>query len=164
MLNRIVTAIEWGVVCITFPLASLLAFLQVAIRWVSKFDPEFVNNYTFSILQWSPELINHLLIWGALFGASMGVRSNTHIGVDVLVKKFPKNISHGIVIFTQLLTAAFLLYTAYNAYLFVSSDTKLPDFLPGMNWMYHSPLVLALILITYRYMEKMGSTIKGGVK
>jgi TRAP-type C4-dicarboxylate transport system permease small subunit len=167
MIDKLLTKIEWGVVCFTFPFASILAFLQVALRWASKYYPDFVNNHTFNIMQWSPELIGYVLITGALFGASLGVRSNTHIGVDIITKKLSATLAKITEVSVLAFTVVFLLYISYQSYFYVMSEKQtgiMPDHLPGGVWIYHSPMVIALLLMAVRFGQKTWDHAKGGVE
>jgi TRAP-type C4-dicarboxylate transport system permease small subunit len=163
MIDRIITKIEWGITCVTFLFASLLAFCQVVLRWISKFNPDFINHHTFDLLQWSPELINYLLITGALIGGSIGVKTNTHIGVDVLIKKLPNKLSFWISVATHVLSTGFMLYICYYGFYYILSEKEkglLPEHLPGQLWLYHSPMVLAFLLIAFRFSQKTTDLVR----
>lgn len=59
---------------------SSLAFVNVIVRYLT--------NYSFAF---SEELQINLFVWLTLLGASMGLRKGSHLGVSMLVEKFPLN-------------------------------------------------------------------------
>lgn len=59
-------------------LASYLTFQEVVLRYV--FGTGWSGSYEISTMS---------LIWCTFIGISLGIRENIHIGVDLLVKKFP---------------------------------------------------------------------------
>lgn len=56
----------------------LIVFVQVIFRYV-------FNNS----LSWSEELVRYIFMWQVWLGASLGMRINEHIRVDMFVKKLP---------------------------------------------------------------------------
>ena len=72
----------WGkteevMVVILIGFASYLTFQEVILRYV--FNTGWSGSYEITIIS---------LIWCTFIGASLGIKENIHIGVDVLVKKF----------------------------------------------------------------------------
>ncbi|MDI6600607.1 MAG: TRAP transporter small permease [Thermoanaerobacteraceae bacterium] len=59
---------------------STIAFINVIVRYLT--------NYSFAF---SEELQINLFVWLTLLGASMGLRKGAHLGVSMLVEKFPVN-------------------------------------------------------------------------
>lgn len=80
MFAQFVNKLEEGVISFLLAAMTLLVFFEVIMR--------FVFNHGF---MWAQELTLHLSAWMVLFGASWGIKKGTHIGVDVLVKAFPRN-------------------------------------------------------------------------
>lgn len=74
---RIWDKTEEVLVVILIGLASYLTFQEVILRYV--FNTGWGGSY---------EITTMSLIWCAFIGASLGIKENIHIGVDVLVKKF----------------------------------------------------------------------------
>lgn len=57
----------------------LVVFIQVIFRYI-------VNDS----LSWSEELVRYMFMWQVWLGASLGMRINEHIRVDMFVKKLPR--------------------------------------------------------------------------
>lgn len=78
LFNNLLNKMEEYIVAITLAIATVLTFTEVVLRYVFG-----------ASLGFTQELVIYLLITAGLVGASMGVRTKVHIGVDVLVKQFP---------------------------------------------------------------------------
>ena len=65
--------------CYGMILMVIIVFIQVFCRYV-------LNNS----LSWSEELVRYIFVWQVWLGASLGMRINEHIRVDMFVKKLPE--------------------------------------------------------------------------
>ncbi len=119
----------WGrteeilVVCL-MAIASYLTFQEVVMRYVF--------NYGWS---GSYEITTMSLIWCTFIGISLGVRENIHIGVDLLVKKFPPKTQKIILIVSLVLCIFFGIIVAVKGFEFsqfisrsklLSRDLRIP--------------------------------------
>lgn len=77
-IDQAVSKIERGFVCLLMPVVVVVTFLQVIFRYVLN-QP----------LVWSEELAIYLFIWIAFLGASMGVATGGHYGIELLKNKLP---------------------------------------------------------------------------
>lgn len=78
--NRdLVTRIEEAILAILLAAITLVAFSQVVARY------GFNSGWTGAL-----ELTRILFAWLILFGMSYGIKTNTHLGVDVFVRMLPK--------------------------------------------------------------------------
>ncbi|MFD1880191.1 TRAP transporter small permease [Paracoccus pacificus] len=109
-LNRVVDRIEGFLVTILMLVATLVAVIQVAARYV-------FNNS----LYWSEELILYSLIAMSFLTASMGVRYAAHISVEAayaFVSPRMERVLHYVAVFLGLLFAAAMIWyggrLAYN--------------------------------------------------
>lgn len=62
---------------------------------------------------WSVDLAQLLFIWVSIFGADIALKNKAHVGVDMLVRKFPDRLNRAITLCTYLLCLAFLAFMAY---------------------------------------------------
>lgn len=115
---------EEVLVFILLALASYLTFQEVVLRYV--FGTGWGGSYEITIMA---------LIWCTFIGASLGVRENIHIGVDVLVKKFHPKVQKVILILSILLSILFAVIVAVKGFEFahfisrsklLSRDLRIP--------------------------------------
>ena len=115
---------EEALVVILLALASYLTFQEVILRYV--FGTGWGGSYEISIMA---------LIWCAFIGASLGVRENIHIGVDLLVKKFPPGIQRALLLVSILLCLLFAMIMLVKGWQFsafihrsrlLSRDLRIP--------------------------------------
>lgn len=126
---------------------TLLAFVNVVMRYI--FNSGFA---------WAGEAVNYLFIWSAFFAAAYGFKRGIHISVTILIEKFPAPIAKAYVIFSHILTTAFLLFiVVYGVqYLmvmheldFMSVDLGIPQWIPMLV------LPVAFLGASYRAGEKI---------
>lgn len=115
---------EEVLVIILLALATYLTFQEVILRYV--FGTSWGGSYEITIMA---------LIWCTFIGASLGVRENIHIGVDLLVKKFHPNLQKIILIASILLCILFGILVAVEGFQFahfisrsklLSRDLRIP--------------------------------------
>lgn len=105
-------------------LASYLTFQEVVMRYV--FGIGWSGSY---------EITTMSLIWCTFIGISLGVRENIHIGVDLLVKKFPPKTQKILLVISILLCILFGIIVAVKGFQFshfisrsrlLSRDLRIP--------------------------------------
>jgi len=76
------------------------------------------SRYVFSApLTWTEELSRYLYIWACWFGAPVAMRRGNHVAITVLVERFPRRLSQGLALITQIVALFFLLELAYQGML-----------------------------------------------
>lgn len=92
-INRdMVTRIEEGVLATLLAAITLVSFSQVVARY------GFNSGWTGAL-----ELTRILFAWLILFGMSYGIKTNTHLGVDVFVRMLPKPAFRAVALFSALI-------------------------------------------------------------
>jgi C4-dicarboxylate transporter DctQ subunit len=139
-----------------------LIFLSVLYRYSSGFP--WIWQYTQHIsFTWAQELSIYLLIWMAKFGASYGVRVGAHIGVDVLVRKLPKDWQHRFTMFGCFGGAFFTFVVAILGTRFVffmySTGQSSPDMQMPM-WIVYLAIPVASTMMSYRFLQLAFKTHK----
>ena len=86
----------------------LIVFIQVIFRYI-------FNNS----LSWSEELVRYLFMWQVWLGASLGMRINEHIRVDMFVKKLPEIGQQFLNIIVTLLILLFYLFLIRYGFLYL---------------------------------------------
>lgn len=107
-------------------------------------------------LTWAQELCIYMFVWMAKFGAAYGVRTGIHVGVDVLVGKFPDASRRRVVLFGLLagalftaivgsLGARFVWHIAHTEQ--VSADLEAP------MWLVYLGVPLGSYLMCFRFLQ-----------
>ena len=154
VIMRIWNRTEEVLVILLLALASYLTFQEVIMRYV--FGIGWSGSYEISIMS---------LIWCTFIGASVGMRENIHIGVDLLVKKFPDNVQRVLVFISIFLCLLFCIIVAYYGFLFsgfiarsnlLSRDLRIP-----MEIGYLA-VPVGGVLLSLRFIERFVIVLKGG--
>ena len=87
--------------------------LQVAIRWalcllmslmvVIVFANVIARYYLSASLAWSEEVARFMLIWLVFIGAVLAYVNDEHLGLDIVVRLFPRRIRYGLAVVADLL-------------------------------------------------------------
>ncbi|NOX32375.1 MAG: TRAP transporter small permease [Deltaproteobacteria bacterium] len=150
---RIWDKLEEILIVILISVASYLSFQEVILR--SVFNTGWSGSYEITIMA---------LIWCTFIGVSLGIKKNVHIGVDLLVNKFPPPIKKLFVYLSILCCLIFGIVIAFQGYQFtafisrshlLSRDLRIP-----MEWAYMSVPVCG-VLVTLRFIEKLVYVIQG---
>ncbi len=64
-------------------------------------------------MSWSTDLAQLSFAWVCFIGADLAIRKNRHMGVDMLVNKFPIKIRNIIYLFNNVLMLCFLFFVVY---------------------------------------------------
>ena len=128
--SRIVDRVEEALIAFLLTLMTLIAFMQVVARYVFNFS--FV---------WALELITYLFAWLIFLGISYGVRVNSHIGVDALVKSFAPGKARAVSVAATLLCMAYAAIVFYGGWVYVGKmidigimgeDIPIPQWVPRL--------------------------------
>ncbi len=145
--------IEEGAMAILLAFMTLLTFLQVVLRYV----------FNTGIL-WSLEATVYAFAALVVFGMSYGVRTQSHIAVDLVVSRLPPKLRHA----AALLAVAFcLIYCGlmlYGSVVFVERLAALGNFardIPAPKWALTVVMPLGFALLTYRFLVAGWHVLKG---
>jgi C4-dicarboxylate transporter DctQ subunit len=145
--------LEEILIVILISIASYLSFQEIILR--SVFNTGWSGSYEITIMA---------LIWCTFIGVSLGIKENVHIGVDLLVNKFPPKLKMVFVYLSIACCLAFGIIIAWQGYSFtmfiaksklLSRDLRIP-----MEWAYMSVPVCGG-LITLRFVERLVYVIQG---
>ena len=171
---------EENVIAIILALMVLISFSQVIARY-------FFNSGWGGAL----ELTQVLFAWLILFGMSYGIKAGSHLGVDALIRKFPKPIFrffalfgaaaciiYGITLFSAEWLTLFGIESKGGAWTYFSKiyqigigmeDIVLPGFLPEVmgggerlpRWIAYLILPIGLLLFVFRSIQAFIAIWKG---
>lgn len=100
-INEIIKKIEFAIGTVMLITIVVLVFLSAFLRLLNH------------PLVWSVDAAQLLFVWISMFGADLALKKRAHMGVDLLVRKFPITLQKSISLVTYLLCAAFVIFMAY---------------------------------------------------
>jgi C4-dicarboxylate transporter DctQ subunit len=140
-----INRLEEGVLATLLALMTILTFVQVVLRYAFN-----------SGLVWSLEATTYLFAALVLFGMSYGVRTQTHIAVDLVTRRLPKRakkIVNLVAIFACLVYALLMLY---GSAVFVDRLMVLGNHardIPLPKWLLTVTMPLGFTLLAFRFVE-----------
>ena len=85
------TIIRWAL-CLLMSLMVVIVFANVIARY-----------YLSASLAWSEEVARFMLIWLVFIGAVLAYVNDEHLGLDIIVRLFPRRIRYGLAVVADLL-------------------------------------------------------------
>jgi len=85
------TGIRWAL-CLLMSLLVVIVFANVIARY-----------YLSASLAWSEEVARFMLIWLVFLGAVLAYVNDEHLGLDIVVRLFPRRIRYGLAVVADLL-------------------------------------------------------------
>lgn len=148
----------WGrteefLVVLLLGLASYLTFQEVILRYV--FNTGWGGSYEISVMS---------LIYCTFIGASLGVKENIHIGVDLLVKKFPLKLQKKLVLISIgmcILFGAIIAVKGYQFSVFIHKSHLLSRDLRIPMEIGYAAIPLGGALFCLRFIERLVYVLKG---
>jgi C4-dicarboxylate transporter DctQ subunit len=137
---------------IAMSLATLVAFINVVLRYVFNMS-----------LSWAGELTSYLFIWSALFGAAYGFKIGMHLGVTIIIQKLKPKVAKYVLSFSLIVILAYLIaliYWGYNFCMFnyeleqVSVDLRLPF------WLIYMCVPITMTIASYQIVLKIIRTLR----
>jgi C4-dicarboxylate transporter DctQ subunit len=144
---------EEVLVVILIGLASYLTFQEVVLRYV--FNTGWSGSYEITVMA---------LIWCTFIGASLGIRENIHIGVDVLVVKFGPKTQRIIMIVSIALCFLFGIIVAVKGFefaKFISRSHLMSRDLRSPMEIGYLAIPVGGVLISLRFIERLVYILKG---
>jgi C4-dicarboxylate transporter DctQ subunit len=154
LLNRVIDLFEKYTITLAFAVATLLLFTNVVLRYVFDYG-----------LSWVLESVQYLFAWVVLVGAAYGVKTGTHLGIDILVIKLPPALRKATVVLAVLLCITFVIVVDYYSIIYIikihgwgdrTQDLHIPQWIPylaipaGLSLMLYHFLHVGWELITNR--------------
>jgi C4-dicarboxylate transporter DctQ subunit len=144
---------EEVLVVILISIASYLTFQEVILRYV--FNTGWGGSYEITVMS---------LIWCTFIGASLGIKENIHIGVDVLVVKFGPKTQRIIITVSIALCFLFGIIVAVKGFefaKFISSRHLLSRDLRIPMEIGYLAIPVGGVLICLRFIERLVYVLKG---
>jgi len=137
--------VEEGLMALLLASMTLLTTLQVLLRYV----------FNTGII-WSLEATTYLFAWLVLVGLSYGVRSRSHIAVDLLVRRLAGRDRRVVALLATLVCLAYSVMMLSGAVLFVWGLYKMGHDardIPVPKWLLTAMLPIGFGLLTLRFTE-----------
>jgi TRAP-type transport system small permease protein len=107
------------------PLAALLAALDMAVAWilcaamavmVAVVGAQVALRYGFnSSIDWADEIARLTFVWSIFLAIALGIKTGSHIGIEVLVARLPAPLRSGVARLVALVCAAALVLVAWQS-------------------------------------------------
>lgn len=140
-LLRFIDNLERALLCLLLTGMICLSCLQIALR-----------SFFSGGLLWADPLIQQLVLWTGLLGASMATAHSKHIALDLFTHLVPAKIQQWILVLTHLFSTLTVATLAYAACFFIASEIAYGG--PGLfslpSWIWNLVFPLTFILITLR--------------
>lgn len=132
---------------------TCLTFIQVVLRYL--FNTGWV---------WSLEATAYAFAWLVLIGMSYGVRTRTHIAVDIVTRHFPAAWRYYIALLAVFLCLLYSGLMLYGSYLFVEGLHAIGHMardVPLSKWTLTVIMPAAFLLLSFRFLEAGWHVLKG---
>lgn len=145
--------LEEGILAILLAFMTSVTFIQVVLRYV--FNTGWV---------WSLEATSYAFAWLVLIGMSYGVRTRTHIAVDLVVRKLPPGIRYYIALLAAGLCIVYAGLMLYGSWMLTNGLHMLGNYardIPLPKWLLTSVMPVAFVLLAFRFVEVAVRVVKG---
>ena len=152
-MTRSINRLEEGVLATLLALMTILTFVQVVLRYAFN-----------SGLVWSLEATTYLFAALILFGMSYGVRTHTHIAVDVVIRRLPKRAAKIVNLVAILACLSYALLMLYGSAVFVDRLMILGNHardIPLPKWLLTVTMPLGFTLLAFRFLEAGWRILRG---
>lgn len=126
------------VAAVFISITTILVILNIFMRYVLN-----------SGIVWSEEVATGCFVWSVFIGAVAVFKHRGHVGVDLVVKRFPVAVQKAIRLLTDLILVVLNGYMAYLSVLYIqTSYTKMTPVLGVSSAYISSSVLIAFIMMT----------------
>lgn len=144
-LRGVMNRLEEGVLAFLLAFMTLLTFVQVVLRYAFN-----------SGIVWSLEATTYSFAALVLIGMSYGVRTQTHIAVDLFTRRMPRELRRYVNLVAIIACLAYALLMLYGSSVFVDRLLTLGNYardVPAPKWLLTVTMPLGFALLAYRFLE-----------
>jgi len=151
-LDRYLEYFSTAVMTLTMSLATLVAFVNVVMRYVFN-----------GSLAWAGELTSFLFIWSALFGAAYGFKIGMHLGVTIVIQKLKPKVAKILLTITLVIILVYLIALIVWGYDFcrftymmgqIQVDLQMPF------WIIYLCVPISMSIASYQIVLKIIRTLR----
>lgn len=136
---------EESLLAFLLALMTLLTFVQVVLRYVFNTG-----------LVWSLEATTYAFAALVLIGMSYGVRTKTHIAVDLFIRRMPPRVAVFVSLVALIICIAYAVIMLYGSSVFVSRLYQLGNMardVPAPKWLLTATMPIGFTLLAFRFAE-----------
>ncbi|MBN2643888.1 MAG: TRAP transporter small permease [Desulfuromonadaceae bacterium] len=151
-IDRYLELFSTTVMVLTMTVATLVAFVNVVLRYLFN-----------ASLTWAGELTSYLFIWSALFGAAYGFKIGMHLGVTVVIQKLPPKVAKWVLSFSLLIIFGYLVCLIVWGYDFVMFNHMLEMVSVDLQisyWIIYICVPIAMFIAAYQVLLKLIKTLQ----
>lgn len=151
--RNIVNRLEEGLLAFLLALMTLLTFVQVVLRYVFNTG-----------LSWSLEATTYSFAALVLIGMSYGVRTKTHIAIDLFTRRMPARTQRIVALLAVVVCLVYAAMMIYGSSIFVGRLYALGNFARDIHapkWLLTATMPLGFTLLTFRFLEVGWNVLKG---
>jgi C4-dicarboxylate transporter DctQ subunit len=151
-LDRYLEYFSTTVMVVTMSVATLVAFVNVVLRYVFNMS-----------LTWAGELTSYLFIWSALFGAAYGFKIGMHLGVTVLIQKLRPQVAKWVLSLSLLIILCYLLCLMVWGYDFVMFNHMMEMVSIDLElsyWIIYLCVPISMAIASYQVLLKLIKTLR----
>jgi C4-dicarboxylate transporter DctQ subunit len=144
-LRGVMNRLEEGVLATLLAFMTVLTFVQVVLRYAFN-----------SGIVWSLEATTYSFAALILFGMSYGVRTQTHIAVDLFTRRMPKGLRRHVNLVAIIACLVYALLMLYGSSVFVDRLMTLGNYardVAAPKWLLTVTMPLGFALLAYRFLE-----------
>lgn len=137
---------------LTMSLATLVAFINVVMRYVFN-----------ASLAWAGALTSFLFIWSALFGAAYGFKIGMHLGVTIVIQKLKPKAAKLLLTLTLVIILIYLVALIVWGYDFCRFNMMMGQVQVDMNvpfWVIYLCVPISMAIASYQVLLKIIKTIR----
>jgi len=137
--------LEEGVLAALLAFMTVLTFVQVVLRYAFN-----------SGIVWSLEATTYSFAALVLVGMSYGVRTQTHIAVDLFTRRMPKRLRRYVNLVAIIACLGYALLMLYGSSVFVDRLLTLGNYardIAAPKWLLTATMPLGFTLLAYRFLE-----------
>lgn len=151
-IDNFLDLVSTTVMTVTMSVATLVAFVNVVMRYVFN-----------ASLTWAGELTSYLFIWSALFGAAYGFKIGMHLGVTILIQTLKPRVAKVLLSVSLMIILVYLMALIKWGYEFVMFNKMLEQVSVDLHlpfWIIYLCVPIAMTIASYQVILKIYRTLK----
>lgn len=151
-MSRRLNSIEEYILIVLFPLMVITVFVATCVRYLTTFS-----------IPWAEEFARYCMVWIGYIGASLGIKRNSHLGVEVLVNMLPEQVRRIFDYLRYIIIILFNMMIAYYAFQIIQSQIYTEQVSPALRipiWFAYGAIPVGMTLMTIRCLQAVGQMSK----
>jgi len=144
--------IEEYILLVLFPLMVIVVFVATCVRYLTVMS-----------LPWAEEVARYSMVWIAYIGASLGIKRNSHLGVEAVLLMLPKGSRIFFDYFRYIAIILFNVLIAYFTFQIIQSQVATEQVSPSLRipmWFAYGAIPVGSLLMAWRCIQMMGKIQK----